>query len=268
MNYPVHPVLLKRLWGRDWRRLIIFSVCLALYLLMIVSLFPSFADMQMAEMMEQLPSIMQSMFGGADLDFNSLVGWILIGVNHPVMIVIFAAMGITIGARAVAGEISTRTSDVLFATPMKRYQVIWTNLLFIVIGSLLLAFGCFAGIFGGSFFIDLEFSVIDIVYVCLNAAFLYLALGAITILISVFVRKASTTVAYSSGLVAILFFISFLGDFWSAIEFLVPFSLFTNFNVEAILTGQAGLGTDLITLVLVTFAAGIISQIKIAKIDL
>lgn len=264
----LHPVLMLRLWQRERTQLLLFCFSLFAFWFLVISLFPNFADMQLEQMMEALPSFLQSMFGGGETGLNELASWIVIGFNHPMVVVIYGAFVVMAGTAAIAGEVTSRTADHLFATPLRRSQIVWTNALFLLIGCLFLSLGVFLGLFLGQLVVDVELTVLRVVRVCLNASLMYAAAGAVSLAVSTLTTQAGRAAGLSSGILTAMFLVHYLADFWSVLAVLQPLSVFAYFDPEGILVRNESIGPDsaiLLTASLVLVAA---AQWRVNRIDL
>ncbi len=264
----IHPILMRRLWQRERGRLLLFSISLMAFWLLIVALYPNFADMQMEQMMEALPAFLQSMFGGGEAGLNELASWIVIGFSHPIVVVVFAAFAVMVGTAAVAGEVTARTADHLFATPLRRSQVVWTNALFLLFGSLFLSLGVFLGIFIGQLVVAVELAVGQTALVCLNAALVYTAAGSLSRAVSTWTTLAGRASGVSASIITIMFLIHYLADVWSVMAALQPLSFFAYFNVEGILVRNTSILTDSTILVTASLALIAAAHWRVNRIDL
>ncbi|GEM_PF-4146695 len=263
-----HPILMKRLWQRERTRLLLFSLSLFAFWLLIIALYPNFADMQLEQMMEALPSFMQSMFGGGEIGLNELASWIVIGFNHPVVVGIYGVFAVMVGTDAVAGEVTARTADHLFSTPLRRSQIVGTNALFLLFGCLVLSLGVFLGLFLGQLVVDVELAMLQVFYVCLNASLVYAAAGAVSLTVSTWATQAGRAAGISASILTAMFLVHYLADFWSVLASLQPLSIFAYFDPEGILTRNTSILTDAAVLLAASLLLIAIAQWRVNRIDL
>ena len=75
-------------------------------------------------LVEQLPEIVQAMFGEDFISMLTIEGAAPFGFNHPLVLVILSIGAITIPSRHIAGEAETGTLELLLSFPVKRIKLL------------------------------------------------------------------------------------------------------------------------------------------------
>src|SRR4030095_5527134 len=156
--------------------------------------------------------------------------------NHPAIHALMTAVAITLGARAVAGEIENGVIELVLAQPVSRVNYLSAHLVFAVFS---LAFVAFAGLIGmivGQGVFDLQaFAGDRLLRFVANTLLVQMRWYALTLLFSTFGRK-NGRVAILGMLVAIISFLdSLLATLWNRAAFMKPYSLHTYYDPRTIL---------------------------------
>ena len=73
---------------------------------------------------DQLPKMVQGMFGEDFLSILTVEGAAAFGLNHPLVLVILSIGAITIPSRHLAGEAETGTLELVLSFPIKRIKLL------------------------------------------------------------------------------------------------------------------------------------------------
>jgi ABC-type transport system involved in multi-copper enzyme maturation permease subunit len=76
-------------------------------------------------LVEQLPDIVQEMFGEDFISMLTVEGAAAFGLNHPLVLVILSIGAITIPSRHIAGEAETGTLELVLSFPVKRIKLLF-----------------------------------------------------------------------------------------------------------------------------------------------
>lgn len=148
----------------------------ALMAVIVGPLFNSLSDV-LKELGDAFPRALMAMIGFADM--STPEGWYIAEVFSLVApgVVIFA--GAYVGVRAVAGEEAAHTMGILLSNPIPRWRVVVEKALAMEVVVAIVAFGIFAGTYGGSLIGDLGISPAKIAAACVHAFALGVFFGAI-----------------------------------------------------------------------------------------
>ena len=173
--------------------------------------------------------IEQNIMGGTP------AGVLAFGWNHPVVHALLSAVAITLGARAIAGEVESGAIELTLAQPVSRARYFAAHPLF---ATCALAAVLAAGLIGtaiGQRVYSLNAFDLHLVVLFVNALLLQLAIYALTLLASAFGRE-SGRVALVGVLVAVLsFLVNAVATLWSKAEFAKPYSLHTYYDPRQVL---------------------------------
>jgi ABC-2 type transport system permease protein len=163
----------------------------------------------------------EQMFGGM-----STAGLLGFGWNHPVAHAAGTAVAVVLGARAVAGEIENGTLELVLAQPISRSAYLGSQ---VALGVLALTALCAAGILGtvvGTRAFGIErIAWSRIVQVGASFLLLLLALFAITLLASTFLREGGRALGIGFLVAVGSFLVNTVALLWNRAAFLKPFTL-------------------------------------------
>lgn len=150
----------------------------ALMAVIVGPLFNSLTDV-LKQMGDKFPRALMAMIGFADM--STPEGWYTAEVFSLVApgVVIFA--GAYVGVRALAGEEAAHTMGILLANPIPRWRVVVEKAIAMEIVVAIVAFGIFAGTYGGSLIGDLGLSPAKIAAACVHAFAIGIFFGAIAL---------------------------------------------------------------------------------------
>ena len=215
----------------------------------------------LGEIMKNIPPLMRSLieqqiFGGG---FNSK-GMLAFGWNHPIALAIGAAVAIVLATRALAGEIENGAIEFLLSQPISRYGYFTANVIFAILALAALSLiGASGTLIGQQTYGLRAFDYLIMLKLVLNYFLLNLVWYGVTLAISVFGREAGR-VAFTGFLLALIsYLIQVIGQFWSAAEFLLPYTVNTYYSSKQILLEnclQAKSIGVLISVTLVSLCAG------------
>lgn len=184
MRFPV----LARALGDRRRSLLWWSVGVAAYVAMIVSVFPTVRDAAgMQDLMSQYPKSVLAMMGIADIDFTSGAGYLaaeLFGFMVPLFLLVLT---IGTGASAIGGAEDSGALDLVLAHPIRRRSVLLQNAAVVAMEAVLIGAVIVAALAIGDPIVNLKLSypnllgtVLGVVLLGILFGWLALAVGAAT----------------------------------------------------------------------------------------
>ena len=227
--------VVRRQLERNWIFLAVAALMLGGFEFLLCAVVASM-DIQSAfnQMTQFAPPVFRTMIE-QNLMGGSPAGVLAFGWNHPVVHALLSAVAITLGARAIAGEVENGAIELVLSQPVSREEYFAAHLLF---GLCALSAVLVAGLLGtaiGQVAFSLEAFGSRLAVLFLNMLLLQLAIYALTLLASAFGREAGR-VALVGVLVAVLsFLINAIATLWSKAEFAKPFSLHGYFDPRQIL---------------------------------
>lgn len=233
MNRP----LLLRTWRWLATRTAIIGLAVVAWGWLMPFLYGQFSDL-IRDMVTSNPVFEQmSSFGSGNL--FTLGGTLTLGVQHPLIISMFAVFAVGTAATAIAGERQRGTLEVLLARPIPR-RAVYLTLFAAVAGILalllaLLLAGMYAGSASQGLLDDLPVHELPIVW--LNGFLLWLAFASFSLAASASFDRAGPAVGLSIGYLLLNYFLEILGSLWTDVEWSQEYSLFHHFQVAEILEG-------------------------------
>ncbi len=232
-------VYLKTL--RDLRRgLVGWSLGIAALVGIMVALWPTVRDIDIAGLIDQYPEAMREMFNidqiatGAGFLNTELFSWLL-----PVM---FITYGVGVGARLLAHEEESGTMDVLLSTPISRTTLLVHKAGAAATGLLLLAIVLFISTWGLAGLADMGVTAGYAAGASLAMLLLGLLFGGIAFAITAATGRRALAIAISVSLAVVGYVLYAAASFVDAIaswDWLTPFQHAIGVGPAA--TGQGGM---------------------------
>ena len=144
-------VFLKTLYDMRWSMLA-WAIIFVLMSMMMVSFFPSIEESasDMQDYIDNLPDAFKGMFGGEDIDLNTIEGYLsieLFSFFYPFMMLSFT---ILYGAGLIAGEEDSGTLDLLLSTPVPRWRIVLEKFLALVVFTVVVLAASYLGLLVGA----------------------------------------------------------------------------------------------------------------------
>jgi len=190
--------------------------------------------------LEQLPKIVQAMFGENLISKLTVEGAAAFGLNHPLVLVILSIGAITIPSRHIAGEAETGTLELVLSFPVKRIRFL-LNLcisaglfLFLIIFCALCSSLLSIGIFH-----QLTFDLfVKMLKIGCNLWLLLVFIMSLTLVLSSFEKEGNKVGIRVAGIVLVFYLLHYLSSLWDAIQFTKPLNIFTYYQPVNLMTGQ------------------------------
>jgi ABC-2 type transport system permease protein len=263
---------MRALLGHHWRRhrVMLFVLALALFAFewLITRIAPEAAQTQLFQgILQLIPPTLVNMLGELTANFNAR-GMIGFGYVHPFALLMMGAWAVRVTAGALAGEVGTRTMDLIAARPVSRGALVRAALVALLAGLALLAASAWAGTAVGLAtrpvlaIAPWPYAAIAFVLWLFFAAF-----GAVSLLVSALRRHSGPAIAVGAGIIAVSFALNFAARSWQPIAWTRPLSLFAYYRPERI--HDAGvLTSDTAVLLGVAVAAAALAFAAFARRDL
>ncbi|MGD2110499.1 MAG: ABC transporter permease subunit [Phycisphaerae bacterium] len=165
---------------------------------------------------EFIQKIIQALLGAEiaeniGVEMLRTVAWV-----HPIILAMLWGYEIAICTRVPAGEVDRGTVDVLFGLPVSRWRIyVSESLVWAVGGVVVIGMGWLGsmleGLSGPS---EARLGAGQVLMIAANLYCLFLAVGALALLISSLSERRGRAVAVAFGIVLASFFLSFLAQFW------------------------------------------------------
>lgn len=203
---------------------------------------------EMRDLIRELPLLEQFMqFGGGNM--FTLPGSVALGFIHPIAILLLAVYAIAFPLSMVAGARQRGTLEVLLARPVSRLSYYATLLVATALFVGLVMAGAMLGTFIGAAAMGVldELSPQNLPLLWLHGMFLYLAIAAIALAMSVSFDRTGPAAAITLAIVLVAYFLQVIGSIWPDVDWLQPYSLFYYLDPEPVLV-EGAQGADLAVL--------------------
>lgn len=237
-----------------WRTTLLFALGLGLVIGLLSFAAPKIFDNYAEQILqiEFVRRIVSAILGTpslSGLNTHMLMSFVWV---HPLVLAILWSHAIAHATRVPAGELERGTADFLFAQPLRRSSILLADGLVGAAGGLVVTAAALAGhMVGGHIGHPTDpprFAVAAAIAVNLYAMFL--AVAAITQLISVCCERRGRAIGLALGLVLASFLVNFLAQLWPAVRFAAPASLLHYYRpLEVVQTGRWPVANILVFLV-------------------
>jgi len=215
------------------------------------------------------PAPAQELFGDQFITDYSVNGVVALGFEHPLILVTFFLVGISIPVRHLAGAVERGTLELLFTMPVARLRIGLS--LWLASGAflLILLVGCWLGTgLGLALFPETrDLDVVTVLRLGLNLWLLTFAVSSYALLISANAREAAPAAQLAAGLTLLFFFLDYASRIWPAIEVLGPLSPFHYYDPQGLLGGDAPWVRDLAVLLGLAVISGSVALRRIRRRD-
>jgi len=195
--------------------------------------------------------IQETMLGG------SAAGILAFTWNHPTTHALLTAVSITLGARAVAGEIENGVIELVLAQPVSRLRYFAANFVFAELALATVAIAGVIGAIAGQHVFHLSgFGSGRLLRLLANLFLLQTAFYALTLLFSSFGREAGRVAALGVLVAIVSLFDNLIATLWNKAAFMKPYSLHSYYDPRSILVdGHLAMSSMLVLSVFAAAAA-------------
>lgn len=239
-------IFLKTLYTLRWQTLI-WCLAVAATALLTMSLYTSFSQAGIENIVESIPDSLKSLVGSVD-DFKTVAGYIGQQIFGPNIIILTTIMSLVLFFSVSANEEDRGGLQTLLSFPVTRttvyYQKLFAILLIIGVVSLSIMLGIWIGLLSIGETADYSRIVQSVV----AAWLLNVAYGMVAYAVSMATGKKALAITVASGYAFVSFMVSSLAPAVDKLSVLDKFSLFHYYNNPQIM--QHGLsGVSLLVLV-------------------
>jgi ABC-2 type transport system permease protein len=192
--------------------------------------------------------IVEALMGGEGVSIERAQDMISIAYVHPLTQTILCIWAVGRAAGAIAGEIDRGTMELLLAQPIRRGQLILAHLAVDVVAIPLLALAMGLGTYTAVNAFGLNQPTPAALYVdvsrfvpaLVNVMALVFAVSGLTMMVSAFGRQRGRVLGVAVLVVLVQFLINVIGQLWSPMEPLRPFTVFYYYQPQQIALRDAG----------------------------
>ncbi|WP_461201206.1 ABC transporter permease [Anoxybacillus sp. TBDG-1] len=214
--------MFKREWKRNAKSLVIWSAVLGSLVLLMLSIFPQFAEQQkeVTKLLESLPPAMIKAFGMDQLSIGDLTGYY--GVRVYMMTTLLGSVYATmLAANIVAKEENDKTIEFLLAKPITRREILTNKWLVVTANILTLnVISLLVSLIGFHMAKGYDVLLKAVYLLTMAAVFLHFTFAAMAFLLSAVMRKTRNASSFALGLVFVTYFMSMMSSISDDLSFL------------------------------------------------
>ncbi len=216
-----------------------------------------------------LPPFIKSMLGGETLQAGNIAGLIAIGYNHPLVMILYMLYAVGVPTNLLAGEVSRGTMELILSRQTTKTQVYTCAGLITVIGMFAMVLVMFLGTVAGTTLYEFTQKVPldDFFKIAVNGGLMASAVGGIALLAAACFRRP-VAVGITVSYLVVMYFTSFVSEWWPRMAFLSPTTLFHYINGFDIFVKHVWPVRDMAVLAAVLIAATILGGIIWQRRDL
>ncbi|HYV35489.1 MAG TPA: ABC transporter permease subunit [Gemmataceae bacterium] len=214
--------------------------------------------------------VVAKMVGGERITIGQGIDSLSVGYVHPLLITMLSVWAVGRAAGTIAGELDKGTMELLLAQPLARWRVIGSHFVIDCVTIPILCACLWAGTALGCLVFGLyELTIRDMKQIDMGlfvpalvniAAFLF-AISGYTMTLSAAGRFRPRVLGIAVVLTLVQFFVNLLGQTWSAIESLRPWTVFYYYQPQGLILEIAGASDENWTNVLTLLAVGTIGYV-------
>jgi ABC-type transport system involved in multi-copper enzyme maturation permease subunit len=188
-------------------------------------------------------NIMQG-FGIGDLNSpNALIQQMTaVSFNHPIVLALVGALTVSLGARAVQGELLRGTLDLTLAGPVRRTNYLLGYVVVMLASTVALMCVAWASMVGFDRLLDVPGTIEPgaAARACVAGFAVFSTFGALGLLVSVVLGRRGSAIFSSIGILVAMFALTFAERIWDAdiVQWIAPISVFHWFDPGATLAGE------------------------------
>lgn len=225
---------------------------------------------QLSDLYDSLPDIFAAMFRAQGGFGATLTSYVALDYRHPVYVIAAMSFVLSLASGSAAREVERGTALLLLAAPIARWRYLAAKVGALTAGVAVIAAMAWLGSLAGALLIGVAANLDNatLLLAQLNAAALYLAAGAIAVLISSGSSDGGKTVALTAGVLTAMYFVDFISVIWSPMEPLAPLGLFYYFDPLAVAVGNSTLWRDVAVLFAVALAGFALALVRFHRRDI
>ena len=221
------------------------------------------------QLLKFLPPFIKSMLGGEALQVGNIAGLLAIGYNHPLVMILYMLYAVGVPTNLLAGEVERGNMELILSRRITKSQVYICAGLITVIGMFAMVLAMFLGTVAGTSVYTFSQAVPlnDFFKTAVNGGLMASAVGGIALLAAASFRRP-VAVGLTVSYLVIMYFTSFVSEWWPRLAFLSPTTLFHYINVFAIFGKHVWPVGDMAVLATVMIAAMVVGGIIWQRRDL
>jgi ABC-2 type transport system permease protein len=234
--------LFKQMVKLNMKNFLSFGFGSALYVVLMTSLYPMFADNSEAinELIKIIPETMQNALGFDSLtSYGGFISAEYFGLFFPIILGVFSVMTAT---QLLAHLVDKGSMAYLLSTRVSRNQIAFTQALVLICGLMLIVLLTFlGGIVAGEAFIDEQYSLEFFTFFQINFVgfLLFFGVGGYSFLVSSLCDDEKRSLGITGALTFIFYGLDMVGKISADLEWLRNITPFSLYNPSKIASGDA-----------------------------
>jgi len=251
-------MIYRREWKCNARGLIIWTAVLCGLVLLMMSVYPSFAEnaKEMEDMLELFPAPLQNVFGMNTLNLGTFTGYYGVEV-HLINTLVGSVYAALLAAGILAKEENDHTAEFLLSKPVTRAAVTGQKLAAVLTNLFVLNAAITAISFACTGFSDEAVELDILAWYMLAAFLLHVTVASVSFLLSATMRRSRSIVSLALGIVLLSYALHVIAGLSGRFDFLRHVSVFSFVDAAAVANnGIAGRDVTVMLLVILLCCAG------------
>jgi ABC-2 type transport system permease protein len=231
--------LYRAMWRLHGKTLGAMAIGSFLYVLMIVTIYPTLAPEDMNELLKKMPEEMMKVFG-IEAGVQRLNDFIAVEYHNFMYLILLMVYSVVIPTRLVARHVDRGSMAFLLSTPLSRPRLVLTQVAFFITGlGLINLFTVLGGIAGDVWILD-QPALDRSNYVELNlVCFLFFSvIGAYSFLFSCLFDDEKKVVSWSATVTILFYAMDFAGKLSEKLDWLRNWTLFSLYEPARLARGE------------------------------
>lgn len=259
--------LLKREFKSNYKLFIIFAAVLAMYISIIIPMFDPEIGEALAEFEKAMPEMMAAF--GMSNPGTTLIEFINTYLFGFLFILFPMIFEIIIANKLVAKYVDSGSMAYLLATPNKRSRIAITQATFMILSiGVLILFITLVGIVSSEIYFPGDLDIKKYILMNLGLYFLHLTISGLGFFASCISNDTKLSYSISAGVPIGFFIIQLLANMGGRLENFKYFTIFSLFNTDKLINGEALGIVMIISLLLIGILFYIIGILRFSKRDL
>lgn len=227
--------LFRAMFKTNGKSLAYFAVGSFLYVLLIVSLFPSMSGENMEQLLKTVPESFLKVFG-MEAGIHNLDGFLAVEHYSMIYLILLMVYSVQTANQLVARLVDRGSMGYLLATPSSRFKIILTQAVFLLTGLFMIClFTTLGGVLGDAWLLD-QPSLNREAFLELNAVgfLMFAVISGYSFLFSCLFNDERKALSFSAGFTILFFALDLLGKMGEDLEWMRRFSIFSTFEPSRI----------------------------------
>lgn len=208
-----------------WRATLVWTAVAGLLAGFYLSLYPSLgAVAEMAQMLERMPPELRSMFAPEGADLSTAAGYLNIELFTFMIPLLVAAITVTAGGGATAGEEERGTMDLLLAHPIRRWRIVAEKAAGMALLAGIFCLGIWASLAITAGLADIDLALERVAAALASAWLLGLVLGGVALLAGALTGSRMLAIAMGLAVAVVGFFVNALAPLSNVLKPWQPLS--------------------------------------------